>query len=308
MKHVSVLLEQVLKALDVKSGGLYLDCTFGAGGYTKAILSVEGARVCAIDRDSNVLQDVESLRECYGNRLEFYLCDFGGMDEALAKYQEMFDGIVFDIGVSSMQIDQGDRGFSFQQSGPLDMRMDSSQELDAKYVVNHLPEKELASIIREYGDEKRARIIAKNIVNARKNKEIETTSELSDIIRASIPYYKDSINPATRTFQAIRIFVNDELNQLKKGLLIAKSLLKPTGVLAVVTFHSGEDVIVKKQFDSWCGKVSAPNRYLPQAIEKNAKSEFVFVHKGIVIAGEDELENNPRARSAKLRAVKKCEV
>ena len=308
MKLVSVLLVQVLIALDVKRGGLYLDCTFGAGGYTKAILANQGARVVAIDRDSNVLVDVAKLQSEYGERFDFHLSDFGGMDAALSSFYGMFDGVVFDIGVSSMQIDQGERGFSFQQNGPLDMRMDASQELDAKYVINHLPEKELASIIRDYGDEKRARIIARNIVNARKDREIETTSELSDIIRASVPYYKDSINPATRTFQAIRIFVNDELNQLKKGLLIAKSLLKPSGVLAVVTFHSGEDIIVKKQFDSWCGKISAPNRYLPQAIEKNAKPEFVFVHKGIVIAEESELENNPRARSAKLRAVKKCEV
>lgn len=304
--HIPVLLNEVLEVLKPQRGGIFLDCTFGAGGYTRGILENSDAKVVALDRDETVLPTAEKFKAEFGERFEFVQTDFGSMQNVLSAKDYLFDGIVFDIGVSSMQIDNAERGFSFYQDGDLDMRMSKSISITAAEIVNTYKEADLADIFYHYGDEKKSRFIAKRIVEQRSIQPFNKTLELANFIKALIPKYNDTIHPATRVFQALRIVVNDELNQLQNGLIQAKSSLRCGGVLAVVTFHSGEDVIVKKFFNELTGNISHPNRHLPSAIfESKSKSEFEFAHRGTVIANNKELKANPRARSAKLRAVRK---
>jgi 16S rRNA (cytosine1402-N4)-methyltransferase len=215
------------------------------------------------------------------------------------------DGIVYDIGVSSMQIDTPSRGFSFQLEGPLDMRMDQRDGASAYDVVNNYPEAELARVIYEYGDERKSRMIAREIIAARNIKPVETTIELVRIIQKAVGSYRDEINPATRTFQALRIEVNKELEQLKSSLQAAKSLLRLGGRMVVVSFHSGEDKIVKSLFNDWCGKKANLNKYLPEQALDRVAPQFKFLQKSVVTASEVEVMNNPRARSARLRAIEK---
>lgn len=300
--HIPVMLSEMLDYLNPKDGGVYVDATFGAGGYSKAILSRANCQVFAIDRDPSVVPFFESLNADFPGRIHLLEGQFGNMEEILtAEKITQLDGIVLDIGVSSMQIDQAERGFSFQKDGPLDMRM-SSQGTKASDMVNHLPEEELANIIYHYGGERKSRRIARAIVGARP---LHTTKELADVIRAQFPAKPHPIDPATRTFQALRIWINDELQELTSALNQAEHLLAPGGRLVVVTFHSLEDKIVKHYFQEKSGKTSSGSRHIPDFSPQHASEVFTLLTRKPVAPSKEEVDANPRARSAKLRAAEK---
>ena len=294
------MLKEVLENLSPRSGEVYVDATFGNGGYTEAILKSAECKVIAIDRDPNVLPRVKELQEKYGNRFEFRQGQFGDFKELI---NEPINGAVFDIGVSSMQLDQSERGFSFSKEAPLDMRM-SCAGRSAADIVNETPEKELADLIYKYGEERKSRQIAFKIAEYRKTKPISTTKELADIIYTVIHRTPNSIDPATRTFQALRIAVNNELDELEHGLKGAVELLKPQGRIVVVTFHSLEDRIVKTFFKEQSGKNTSVSRYMPVAPQ--ADNACLTDCTKAIAPTQEEIEVNKRARSAKLRcAVKK---
>jgi 16S rRNA (cytosine1402-N4)-methyltransferase len=299
-RHLPVLRDEVLSDLAPKSGEIFLDATFGAGGYTKAILDISGTRVLAIDRDPSAIAAGEALVAASGGRLTLAQGRFAEL-EAIAKEQniERFDGIVFDIGVSSMQLDEASRGFSFRLEGPLDMRMGPSGR-SAADLVNTLDEAELADMFYHYGEEHFARRIARAIVHDRAQHPFSTTLQLAQLIARILPAKPGAIHPATRSFQALRIAVNDELIELTKGLYAAERMLGEGGRLAVVTFHSLEDRIVKQFFALRSGHGEARSRLLPGEAERPAPS-FVVTGKQPVTSGEAEMQGNPRARSAKLR-------
>ena len=294
--HYPVMLNEVLENLDIADGNIYVDATFGNGGYSEAILDKADCKVIALDRDSNVLPRVTEMKKIYGNRFEFRQGCFGNFDNLV---KEDIDGAVFDIGVSSMQLDQAERGFSFAKDAPLDMRM-SQEGVSAYDLVNNLSEGELADILYNYGEEKKSRHIAKKIIEVRKVKPIETTIELANIIYQVIKRsFNQTIDPATRSFQALRIAVNDELNELQKGLMNASVRLKKGGRLVVVDFHSLEDRIVKSFLKNNSDKNVHISRYRTQEPTKS-NAMFCFASKAIVPTSQ-ELELNSRSRSAKLR-------
>jgi 16S rRNA (cytosine1402-N4)-methyltransferase len=304
--HIPVLLDSVIHYLAPKSGETYIDATFGAGGYSKAILESTEGKVLAIDRDQSVEAIAHSLKKKYDQRFNFSHGEFANLrDIARNSGCEKVDGVVFDVGVSSMQIDQGERGFSFMHEGPLDMRMDKNAPLDAEYIVNNYSEKELADIIFQYGDERKSYPIAKAIVQERSKEKITSTMKLAKIIRSVVGRYNDTIDPSTRTFQALRIAVNDELRQLTEGLKQAAEILKIGGKLVVVTFHSGEDKIVKNFFNQLVGKVPHANRHMPFIESPEVNVSFAPLHKGVITANYEEVERNIRSRSAKLRAIER---
>ena len=296
VRHIPVLLSEVLAALDPAPGKVILDGTFGAGGYTSAILS-GGAEVIALDRDPTAIAGGQALVEAHGGRLKLIHSQFSRLaDHAPAGG---LDGVVLDIGVSSMQIDEADRGFSFQKNGPLDMRM-SASGVSAADVVNRAKVAELIRIFHFLGEESQSPRIAHAIEKRRAEKPFETTRDLAGLIEIVTPRkMKDKIHPATRVFQALRIFVNDELGELAQALFAAEQALKPGGRLVVVTFHSLEDRIVKTFFSDRAGKASG-SRHMPIAHERAAT--FDRIGKPMVSASDAEAEVNPRARSAKLRA------
>lgn len=307
MEHTPVLLKEVLEAINVQPGCSYIDCTFGAGGYTKAILDAGASYVYAFDRDPEVAKfaiDMD-LHSCYSGKFKLFNIQNSAMDTCVT---DKVEGIVYDLGVSSMQIDNAYRGFSFLKDGPLDMRMNQGAGLTAAQLIATYSEEDLARVIYEYGDEKKSRSIARRICKTRESKSIKTTLELASIVAGAVGRTHDGINPATRTFQAIRIEVNNELQELKNSLAIASQQLKEGGVIAAVTFHSGEDQIVKSVFNKLCGKSSNKNRYLPLEEESTQKALFEFVHKGVIEPSLEEVRRNIRARSAKLRAVRKKEA
>ena len=294
-KHFPVMLNEVLAALQPQDNGVYVDATFGNGGYSEAILQQAACRVIALDRDTTVLPRAEELKQQYGSRFEFRPGRFGDFDTLVT---EDIDGAVFDIGVSSMQLDQADRGFSFAKDAPLDMRM-SQTGTSAADLVNTLPEEELAAILFNYGEEKKSRQIARKIVEARKIKPVTSTSELANIIYQVVKRsFNQTIDPATRSFQALRIAVNDELEELRNGLDKASRRLKKGGRLVVVDFHSLEDRIVKTFFKNNSDKAVHVSRYRPQETTGNAL--FGFASKAIVPSAQ-EIGLNNRSRSAKLR-------
>jgi 16S rRNA (cytosine1402-N4)-methyltransferase len=294
-RHVPVLRSEALGALGLRPGGVYVDGTFGAGGYTSQILaSFRDVRVFAFDRDPEALQAGKVMAECSGGRLTLIGRPFSEMVEAGLP---PLDGVVLDIGVSSMQVDDADRGFSFRNDGPLDMRMGRDGP-SAADVVNGESEERLADIIYLYGEERLSRPVARAIVAARKSGSIRSTRQLADIISGVIRTRPGDIHPATRTFQALRIHVNDELGELARALHAAESLLKPGGRLAVVTFHSLEDRIVKQFFAARSGK-GGGSRYRPVAA---TAATFAIEGRWPVTPEEGEIAFNPRARSAKLRA------
>ncbi len=299
-RHIPVLLQEVISSLKLKSHGIYLDGTFGAGGYTSAILDAQpDVQVIALDRDPDAIANGYSLVAAYEGRLTLVEAQFDALDrEAQSLGHVALDGVVLDIGVSSMQIDQSGRGFSFREDGPLDMRMSQSGP-SAADIVNDESEEQLANIIYYYGEERLSRPVAKAIIAARSEKRIETTAELATIISKVVWAKPGQIHPATRTFQALRIAVNDELGQLVRALHAAERVLKPDGILSVVTFHSLEDRIVKQFFSGRSGKTTA-SRFQP-SVESEA-AIFNCSGKWPVTAGAAELSVNPRARSAKLRA------
>ncbi|MEI6730781.1 MAG: 16S rRNA (cytosine(1402)-N(4))-methyltransferase RsmH, partial [Pseudomonadota bacterium] len=267
--HIPVMLEEVLQAVEPSDGQIYLDATFGAGGYSRALLESSQCKVYAIDRDPSVAETAAKLAEAFPGRFCWLLGNFGDMIELLAeKGVNSVDAIIMDIGVSSMQIDQSERGFSFRNDGPLDMRM-SSDGISAADVVNKFDEEELANIIYTYGEERKSRWVARAIVEYRKTTPITRTSQLAEIVRKVVRGGKDGVDPATRTFQALRIHVNDELGELTKALNSADKILSGEGKLVVVTFHSLEDRIVKQFFQSRSGETRGGSRHLPQNWSNN---------------------------------------
>lgn len=293
-KHIPVMLQEVLAALKPQKGEVYVDATFGNGGYTKAILEAADCKVIALDRDPTVKIRANEIKNMYGGRFEFRAGQFGDFADLVP---EKINGAVFDIGVSSMQLDEAERGFSFSKEGALDMRM-SQSGLSAKDIVNTYGEQELADLIYQYGEERKSRQIARQIAEYRKHKEIETTTELAEIIYKVIYKKFGEIDPATRTFQALRIAVNDELGELSRGLSGAANRLLKNGRLVVVDFHSLEDRIVKKFFNENGGRRVRVYKYAPELVQD--EHLFAEVSKVIVPAAE-ECAQNPRARSAKLR-------
>ena len=295
--HIPVLLDEVIQSLHIKANGIYVDGTFGAGGYTQAILdAAPNTKVIAIDQDKTAVDAGQDLVKKYAPRLTLLHGRFGDMDNLV---NEQVDGVVLDIGVSSMQIDRPERGFSFQKDGPLDMRMGQSGQTAAD-VVNSFDEKKLADIIYQYGEERFSRKIAKAIVEARVSKPFETTLELANCIHKVITHNPGNIDTATRTFQALRIFVNDELGELERGLNGAEKILKDGGVLSVVTFHSLEDRIVKNFLQKSCAPAEHVNKYKTTTKEQN--NSFKLAFKKPVSASEKEISQNPRSRSAHLRS------
>lgn len=293
-KHIPVMLQEVLAALNPQKGELYVDATFGNGGYTRAILEAANCKVIALDRDPTVRIRANEIKNMYGERFEFRFGQFGDFADLVP---EKINGAVFDIGVSSMQLDEAERGFSFSKEGTLDMRM-SQSGVSAKDIVNTYDEQALADLIYQYGEEKKSRQIAREIAEYRKHKEIETTTELAEIIYKVIHKKFGEIDPATRTFQALRIAVNDELGELSRGLTGAANRLQKNGRLAVVDFHSLEDRIVKTFFKENGGRRVRVSKYAPELVQD--EHLFAEVSKVIVPTAE-ECKRNPRARSAKLR-------
>jgi len=307
-RHVAVLAREVVDALRPRDGGRYLDGTFGAGGYTSAMLDRAECQVIAIDRDPDAIAAGQALAERYAPRLRLIEGRFGDMAELLsAEGVEDVDGVALDLGVSSMQFDQAERGFSFRASGPLDMRMEKRGP-SAADLVNEADEAELADILWRYGEERKSRRVARAIVAARKLKRIETTGELGEIVRRAVgPQGRDESDPATRTFQALRIAVNDELGELERGLAAAEQVLAPGGRLAVVSFHSLEDRAVKEFVRARAGRVPGPSRHAPPAGEGRVATLSDLTRKPVESSAA-EIADNPRARSARLRVAEKLAV
>ena len=321
-RHIPVLLPQVLAALGPKAGATYIDATFGAGGYSGAILEAADCQVLALDRDIRAVRDAAPLCAQFPNRLIVVEAPFSRLAEVARVHlstnatdavpsvftppaKPSVDGIVLDIGVSSMQIDQPERGFSFQADGPLDMRMSATGPTAAD-IVNTAEEEALANILFELGEERRSRVIARAIVHDRAKAPFTSTLQLAGLVARILGRKKDDgRHPATRTFQALRIYVNDELGELAAGLDQAERILAPGGRLVVVTFHSLEDRIVKRFLAERTGRQPGASRHVPQPLSghslQSAPPSFRFVNPRPVSPGDDELVVNPRARSARLR-------
>jgi 16S rRNA (cytosine1402-N4)-methyltransferase len=306
MRHHPVLRAEAIAALRVRADGIYLDGTFGAGGYARAILAEPGARVVALDRDPDALAAGEAL-SATEPRLTLVEARFGTID-AVARHLSLppLDGIVFDIGVSSMQFDEAERGFSFRFDGPLDMRM-GREGPTAADIVNGASEEDLADILYRYGDERASRRIARAIAFDRRSLPFTSTKALAEMIARVVPGKPGDIHPATRSFQALRIAVNDELGELHDGLEAAERCLAPGGILAVVTFHSLEDRIVKRFLQGRSGRGDAGSRHRPAGAARQAPS-FALEGKQPVVPGEAEVAGNPRSRSAKLRVGRRTEA
>ncbi len=301
--HFPVMLPEVLSVLSPKDGEVYVDGTFGAGGYTRAFLETANCTVIAIDRDPAAISRADALKAEFGDRLIFVSGKFGDALELVnAAGFTQVDGFVLDVGVSSMQFDEAQRGFSFRFDAPLDMRMDTSSGETAADLVNTLEEEDLANLIYKYGDERKSRYIAKRIVEERAVEPIATTLRLADMIRDVVfKSPKDKIDPATRTFQALRIAVNDELGELERGLVAAEQLLKEGGRLVVVSFHSLEEGIVKSFLYERAGKTPNVSKYIPLG-PQGADPSFLLSPKKPVDPSDTEISQNPRSRSARLRA------
>ncbi|MBB1091375.1 16S rRNA (cytosine(1402)-N(4))-methyltransferase RsmH [Rhodopseudomonas palustris] len=301
-RHIPVLGVEAVSLLAPRDGGVYVDGTFGAGGYTRLILEAADTRVIAIDRDRNAIADGFDLVQSTSGRLTLVEDRFSNLaDVCEAQGANAVDGVVMDIGVSSMQVDQADRGFSFRLDGPLDMRMGNDGPTAAD-VVAHASEADLANIIYIFGEEKYSRHVARAIIAARKDAPIATTKALADIVATVVRSKPGQIHPATRTFQALRIFVNEELDELYQALSAAERVLKPGGRLAVVSFHSLEDRIVKT-FLGDRSRTGGGSRHLPELTQ--AAPSFTVLTKRPIVAGDAEVAANPRARSAKLRGAER---
>jgi 16S rRNA (cytosine1402-N4)-methyltransferase len=306
--HAPVMRVEVIEALAPRADGLYVDGTFGGGGYTRAILAAAACRVIALDRDPDAIARGRSLLETAAGRLELVLGCFGDMDTLLrARGVEAVDGVALDLGVSSQQIDQPERGFSFRFDGPLDMRMAKTGP-SAADLVNQTSEEELARLIGELGEERRARAIARAIVERRADAPISRTSELAEIVRRVVRRGEHGVDPATRTFQALRIAVNDELGELERGLEAAERLLRPSGRLVVVAFHSLEDRCVKRFLKTRATPAPSPSRHLPPLATKPPQASFRLLHGQALRPTTQECTANPRARSARLRAAERTEA
>ena len=304
--HSPVLLDTFIKHVSPVAG-TWIDCTFGSGGYTEALINSGAQRVIAMDRDPDIMPNARIMEVKLKPKLKFYKGNFSRLDRIIAKHpNDTISGIVLDIGVSSMQLDRSERGFSFQADGPLDMRM-SREGFSAADILNRVDEAKLADIIFYYGQERAARSIAKEIINRRKIQPITTTKELSNIISNVVAKRRNlkrkKINPATLTFQALRIAVNNELNELNSVLHSAERLMPEGAILAVVTFHSLEDRLVKHFINDRTNSASGVNRYLPKS--NHSAPTFEKIMNKVIKVDTDERDRNPRARSAKLRIAKR---
>ena len=299
--HIPVLLDPILKAADPISGR-WLDGTFGAGGYTRALLDAGADSVIAVDRDPLAFEMATSWAGQYGERL----IQQRGVFSEMAEFAQDLDGVVLDLGVSSMQLDIAERGFSFMRDGPLDMRMGQDGQ-SAADIVNEYEAEEIAEILYNYGEERASRRIARAILEMRAETPITTTLQLAGLIEKCLPRKKPGqSHPATRSFQALRIAVNNEYGELYQGLMAAERALAPGGLLAVVSFHSVEDRMAKRFLQSRAGTTGNPNRFAPQVeVEKPA---FELLGRKAITASEEELEHNVRARSAKLRLARRTDA
>ena len=307
--HVSILLQPCLDALNIKPDGVYVDATTGGAGHSLHIAQKlgEGGRLICIDRDDEALENAKTRLASVWDRVTTVKSDFREIDRVLeGQGLSGADGILFDLGVSSPQLDHAERGFSYMKDAPLDMRMDESAALTAREVVNTYSYEELRRILFEYGEERYAPAIAKRICQHREQKPIKTTLELADIIRSAMPAsaLREKQHPAKRSFQAIRIAVNDELGELPPMLDAAEKNLKPGGRLAVITFHSLEDRIVKKKLQELAQGCICPPEF-PVCV-CGRKPKVKLITRKPIVSGEEELAENPRARSAKLRVAEKC--
>ena len=305
-KHISVLLKESISSLNLKENSIIVDATLGYGGHSSDILDrIKKGYLFAFDQDSEAIRHSTDRLSKIGTNFTIIHSNFVYMKEELDKLGiHQVDGVLFDLGVSSPQLDDGERGFSYHVDAKLDMRMNREQKLSAYHVVNEYSKEKLASIFREYGEDKFANNIAKKICEYRQTKKIETTLELVEIIKTAVPMkFRMDKHPARQIFQAIRIEVNHELDVIKPALEQALSLLKVGGRVAVITFHSLEDRIVKNTFKDYCridervkGLPNIPEEYLP---------DFKLVVSKAIVPSEEELENNPRARSSKLRVIER---
>lgn len=305
MSHIPVMLSEVLATLAPQAGEAILDGTFGGGGYSAAILEAAPCTVWAMDRDPEAIARGAALAARFPGRLHLIEGRFGDMLSHLAaRGVTTLDGVVLDLGVSSFQLDEAARGFSFRAEGPLDMRMGRSGA-SAADLVNTLDERALADLIHRFGEERHARRVARAIVRARAEAPIATTSRLAAIVRAAVPHGADGIDPATRSFQALRISVNEELDELARGLAAAIGLLSPGGRIVAVSFHSLEDRIVKHAFAEAAGRAPGASRHHPAALAARPVPRLRLLTPKPLAPGADEATANPRARSARLRAAER---
>ena len=299
--HYPVMLDEILRICSPEKGGLFLDCTFGVGGYSDAILSFPNTQVIALDRDLHTQKYAQKIKKKYPNRFNFYNLKFSELNKTINENTKL-DFIIFDLGLSSLQITDLKRGFSFNSKGKPDMGM-GLNSINAQEILNNFNLKSLRDIIRVFGEEKESFYIAKNIVNERKKKPIETIPDLVNIIKKSKKKNpRKKINISTQTFQAIRIFVNKEISELIEGLIKASQFLKSGGKLIVISFHSIEDKIVKFFFKEY-SEIKNSSRYLPNL--KTSEKKFHLINKKPILPSRDEILKNPPSRSAKLRCAKK---
>ncbi len=296
--HIPVLLKETVCMLAPKDGGKYLDCTFGGGGHTRAILESADCTVVAIDRDPEAAKRAEKLGLEFGGRFEFHSAKFSQLDEFGSGY----DGILFDFGVSSYQLDEAYRGFSINKEASLDMRMNSGEGESALDYLNRVSEFELGGVLREYGEEKSFRKVARAIIAGRECGKIKTTTDLAAVVASALPNLRGHIHPATKTFQALRIQVNDELGEIRAALPKAFDALKSGAVMAAISFHSLEDRIVKQFFKREAGRPES--RADHSYVQDRTKRASLLTTKPIVATAE-EIRQNPRSRSAKLRGLRK---
>jgi 16S rRNA (cytosine1402-N4)-methyltransferase len=304
--HTPVMLAEMLEAVAPRDGACYVDGTFGAGGYSRAILERADCSVCAIDRDETAVLRARPLKTEYPGRFTILCGRFGDMVSLLhAHGVERVDGVVLDLGVSSMQLDEAERGFSFRFDAKLDMRMSQTGKTAAD-IVNEFDENDLAKLIKELGEERFARRVARAIVEARRQAPITSTQALADIVRRVVPRSKDGIDPATRTFMALRLQVNDEMGELDRGLRAAETLLVAGGRLVVVSFHSLEDGRVKRFMQARSRTSHGVSRHLPEP-DSVLRPTFKLVSRRAIAPSAAELRNNPRARSAHMRVAERTD-